>query len=195
MPSLISAPIPPSTQQLPILEKTNCVHYVHVSNVSKEKKKKEKEEKDGRKGAGLHRERRSAGRSTIIHTSHFLFSIISFKPDNSESNLSQHVRVCVCACARVHVWVWSRWLCEANTTCGAVITADALKWWGSGRDDQPQLLLSPPLLLHSLTVYIPISRLGGSTLSHLNSCTLKKEPSTVRKTRREVKVGDSLQPS
>lgn len=46
------------------------------------------------------------------HTSHFLFSIISFKPDNSESNLSEHVceyvctvlvfvhYLCVCVCDR-----------------------------------------------------------------------------------------------
>lgn len=40
----------------------------------------------------------SPGCSKITHTSHFLFSIISFKPDNSESNLSEHVGVCVGMC-------------------------------------------------------------------------------------------------
>lgn len=61
------------------------------------KKKNKKGRKEGGGVAG--RGGCSPGCSKITHTSHFLFSIISFKPDNSESNLSQHVCVCACVCS------------------------------------------------------------------------------------------------
>lgn len=57
-------------------------------------------ERRGEQEGGCRNEMESEGSSKkekkYIHTSHFLLSIISSKPDNSKSNLSEHVSVCVC---------------------------------------------------------------------------------------------------
>lgn len=110
--------------------------------------KEKKEERKGRKEGGRRGSNArgcSPGCSKITHTSHFLFSIISFKPDNSVIAkaicLSMFVRVCMCA-----GWTSVQCVCvcerdrearEASgcVVCGSgtpqsiVITDAALKWW------------------------------------------------------------------
>lgn len=70
---------------------------------------------------------RGGGRQNYPHIP-LPFSIISFKPDNSESNLSELVCHAMCVTAGEEQ---PKPLVGSRAHLRAVITAAALKWWNS----------------------------------------------------------------